>query len=666
MNLMNRLTRSRDTRLLLLAACLGLLAGVAVYMFRLAIEFFHTIFHEWLAQDLLAPVIGAGGLIVSLALAGLIVGALMDRFIGHERHHGVAGIMEAVALAGGRLRYRRMPFKALASAITLGAGASTGPEDPSVQIGANLGSWVGQRLGLGGDYTRLLVAAGAASAVAAAFKAPFAGVFFALEVVLNSAFETRSFGVIVLAAVVSSAVTQAVDPAAEIGPLFYTLGSPLEIPLFLPLGVIMALLAALFMRIVDWQHHVWHEQIHLSHPVSAALAGVIVAVVGLAFPQILGIGRETINAVLRAEVFYPLALLIGLGLLKLLMTAISVEGGFVGGIFAPALFTGTLIGSAYGRIMALFLPASLTSASQTYGIAGMAAMLAGVVRCPITAILLVFELTNDYRLILPIMLATVVCVIVVERLEPYGIYVRGLKRKGVHLPQGAEIDLLQMVTVRDVMRTPAPTISETASLTDLRDALRHYQVRTLSVVDAAGALIGVVTLSDLQRAYQPESTATDVASICSRTVITVSADERLQAAVRLLERHNIAGVPVIDPHTRALIGLFNRHSIVRAYNLALERKTSDAQAAQQARLHHLTSLEVYQFRVQADAPLAEHRIVEAALPPETVVVAVERSGHAFTPNGSTLISAGDWVTFVAPHGIGDDLQALTRSGTPSP
>ncbi len=663
MNTFNRLTRSRNTRLYVLAACLGLLSGAAVYLFRLSIELFHSIFTEFLAQEVLSPVIGVVGMVASLALGGVIVGTLMKRFIGHERHHGVAGVMESVALAGGKLRYRRMPFKALASAISLGAGASVGPEDPSVQIGANLGSWIGQRIGLGDDYTRLLVAAGAASAVAAAFKAPFAGVFFALEVVLNSAFETRSFGVIVLAAVLSSAVTQAVDPAAEIGPLFYTLGSPLEIPLYIPLGVIMALVAALFMRVIDWQHHVWHRQMHLSRPVRTALAGVIVGVVGLAFPQILGAGRETINGVLRAEVFYPLGLLVGLGLLKILMTAISVEGGFVGGIFAPALFIGTLIGTAYGRLMALILPPSLTSASQTYGIAGMAAMLAGVVRCPITAILLVFELTNDYRLILPIMLATVVCVIIVERIEPFGIYVRGLKRKGIHLPQGSEIDLLQMVSVRDVMHVPAPTIATTASLTDLRDVLRQQQVRTLSVVDAAGALVGVVTLSDLQRAYQSGSTATDVASICSRDVITVTADERLQAAVRLLERHNIAGVPVIDPHTRMMIGLFNRHSIVHAYNLALERKTSDAQAAQQARLHHLTTLEVYQFQVQVGAPLAEHRIVDSAFPPETVVVAVERAGHAFTPNGSTLISAGDWVTFVAPRGIGDALQDLTREAS---
>jgi CIC family chloride channel protein len=474
-HLYTRIIRSRSTRLYVIAVLLGLFSGAAVYVFRLAIALFTQLFNGFLADIVLSPLLGAASIIVTLALGGFIVGALMERFIGHERHHGVAGIMEAVALAGGKLRYRRLPFKALS-----------------------------------GDLA------------------------------------------------------------------------------------------------------------------------------------------------------YPLTLFIALGLIKIVVSAVSVEGGFVGGVFAPALFAGTMLGSAYGLLVNRFLPNVLNSDVPTYGIAGMAAMLAGVVRCPITAILLVFELTDDYRLILPIMLATVVCVIVVERIEPFGIYVRGLKRKGVHLPQGAEIDLLQTVRVRDVMLTPAPSITEHASLTDLRDALRRLQRRTLAVINDEGELVGVVTLSDLQRSFQPGNpTPTDVGSICTRQLITIPADERLQSAVRLLERQNIAGAPVLDPYTGALVGLFNRHSIVHAYNLALERKVSDEKAAQQVRLHHLTSLEVYQFRVQPSAPLAGRRVVEMQFPPETVVVAVDRDGRAFTPNGSTLISAGDWVTFVAPHGAGEALQQLT-------
>ncbi|MBP8059150.1 MAG: chloride channel protein, partial [Chloroflexi bacterium] len=189
--LATRLPTSDNNRLLALAVGLGLSTGAAIWLFRQAIDVVHTFFVTFLQETVLTPRIGSMAVVICLALVGAIVGSIMDGYIGQERHHGVAGIVEAVALVGGRLRYSRIPFKAVASALSLGAGASVGPEDPSVQIGANIGSWFGQRLRLAEEQMRLLVAAGAASAIAAAFKAPIAGVFFALEVVLNGAFETR-------------------------------------------------------------------------------------------------------------------------------------------------------------------------------------------------------------------------------------------------------------------------------------------------------------------------------------------------------------------------------------------------------------------------------------------------------------------------------------------
>src|SRR5689334_18208404 len=235
---MMRLRNPNSNTLLVLAIVLGLATAAAIWLFRQGIDLFNRIFTGFLANTLLSPIIGALAIVISLALAGAVVGLIMERFIGEERHHGVAGIIESVAMSGGRLRYQRIPFKAIASALSLGAGASVGPEDPSVQIGSNLGSMIGERLHLSDEQMRLLVAAGGAAAIAAAFKAPIAGVFFALEVILNGAFETRSFGVVVLAAVVSSALTQAIEPAPEMGVITYTLGSVLEIPLFIPLGIL--------------------------------------------------------------------------------------------------------------------------------------------------------------------------------------------------------------------------------------------------------------------------------------------------------------------------------------------------------------------------------------------------------------------------------------------
>ncbi len=659
---MKRLHKPNSNTLLVLAAVLGLATAGAIWLFREGIDLFHEVFTQYLAGTLLSPVIGAISIVVSLAVAGAIVGWIMQRFIGEERHHGVAGIIESVAMSGGRLRYARIPFKAVASALSLGAGASVGPEDPSVQIGSNIGSMIGQRLRLSDDQMRLLVAAGAASAIAAAFKAPIAGVFFALEVVLNGAFETRSFGVVVLSAVVSSAFTQAIEPAAEMGPFNYMLGSMLEIPLFIPLGILLGVVSALFIRAVYWQHDWWHHHIHLPRPAKTALAGAFVGIVAIFLPQIMGTSRETMSEVLSGEAHFGFILLLILGVVKLLMTSVSMAGGFVGGIFAPTLFVGTMFGSAYGQIMQA-LVGNPNGNPQVYAIAGMAAVMAGVVRCPITAIMLVFELTNDYRLILPIMLATVVCVFMAERLTPDGIYTMGLKRQGVYLPPGREVDLMQGVNVNEVMIQPAPKIIESASLLELRDALRSYKLNSLCVVDEAGQLVGIVTLSDLQRAYREDiqQDNTSVGTICSRSPATIAPSETLWTAIKMMDKHNVGRLPVIEPTTSALVGLVGRRGVMRAYAIAVERKLQDQHTAEQIRLNTLTGRQVFEFHISGSSPANGKQIADIQWPQESVVVSIQRGRKRLIPHGSTEIQAGDALTVIADPEIEPALNDLLKS-----
>ncbi len=653
-----RLHKPNSNTLLVVAVILGLATSVAVWLFQRGIEVFHRIFTEFLADTLLSPVLGALAIIATLALAGAIVGLIMDRFIGVERHHGVGGIIEAVAMSGGRLRYQRVPFKAVASALSLGAGASVGPEDPSVQIGANLGSMIGQRLHLSDDQINLLVAAGAAAAIAAAFKAPIAGVFFALEVVLNGAFETRSFGVIVLAAVVSSALMQGIEPAAEMGPFNYTLGSLLEIPLFIPLGILLGILSAFFIRFVYQQHDWWHHHVHLSRPARTALAGALVGAVAVFLPEVMGAGRETMSSVLSGEANFSFLLLLVLGGMKLMVTSVSMAGGFVGGIFAPTLFVGTMLGSAYGHIMQ-FLVGGKEGNPQVYAIAGMAAVMAGVVRSPITAIMLVFELTNDYRLILPIMLSTVVCIFMAERLAPDGIYMLGLKRQGVHLTPGREIDLMQGVSVAEVMLQPAPRIAENASLLELRDALRTYKLNSLCVVDEKGMLVGIVTLSDLQRAYRADmKETTSVGTICSRNPATIAPDEELWSAIKMMGAQDVGRLPVVDRTTCELVGLVGRRGVMRAYNIAIERKVQSQHTAEHIRLNALTGGHVFEFHIEVGSVAAEKHVSDIHWPQESVVASILRGGKQIIPHGNTVIKVGDALTIIADPELQIELNRL--------
>jgi len=657
-----RMRAAENNVLLLLSILLGLATAMGVWAFREAITFFNETFNLWLADEVLHPVVGALAIVISLALAGAIVGWLMNRFVGEERHHGVAGVIESVALGGGRLPYKKTPAKAIASALSLGAGASVGPEDPSVQIGANIGSWIGQGLHLSEEQVRVLVAAGAAGAIAAAFKAPIAGVFFAIEVILNGAFETRSFGIVVLTSVVASALTQAIEPGAELGPFNFALGSPLEIPLFVPLGILLAFVSVGFSRLVYWQHDIWRHRVHLPRPLKTALAGALVGIVAIFLPQIMGAGREVMNEVLQGTTEMSVLFVLALGLAKIIMTGVSMAGGFVGGIFAPALFVGTMLGSFYGHVL-VSLTGLTSSDAQAYAIAGMAAVMSGVVRSPITAIMLVFELTNDYRLILPIMLASVTCIFIAERFEPLGLYLLSLRKKGINLAPGREIDLMQGVLVGDAMLKPPPSITPGASLAELRDTLRRFKTTSVVVVDENQQLCGIVTLSDLQRAYQPGGDGNlHVADICTRDPATITPEDTLWTAIRLMSQRDVGRLPVVKRGSREVVGLIGRHGIVRAYNVAVQRKVQDQHTQERVRLNTLTGGHSYEFYVETDSPMIGRRIRDIQWPPESVVASIERDGRLVIPHGDTALEPDDMVVVVADPTVAEELRILFRHG----
>jgi CIC family chloride channel protein len=658
--LRRRLESSQGTGLLIVASVLGLLVAFGVRLYRLAIEFFHELLAVE-AVHALVPVLGAFAGVVVLALSGFVIGLWLDRFVGHERHHGVAAVIESVAISGGRLAYKKLPFKALASAAGLGAGASIGPEDPSVQVGANTASWFGGLLNLREESLRMLVAAGAAAGVAAAFKAPIAGVFFALEVILNQSFGAASLSAVIMCAVVSSAVTSALDPHVEMGPFNYQLGGPLELPLFLPLGLILALSGVAFVRGLYWQYDIWARFAKWPKPFRLALAGALVGVIGIFVPQILGIGREQMNAVLNGTANYGFGLLILIFVAKLFATSLSLSGGFIGGVFAPSLFAGTMVGAAYGQVVDRLFGMQAGD-PQSYAVAGMAGMMAGVLRAPITSIMMVFELTNDYRLILPIMLTTIVCVAVAERFEPHSIYSLGLARAGLRLQPGREIDMMQAVTVAEAMLTPAPSISEEASLIELRDALRARHTNSLAVMDAEGLLVGVVTLSDLQRAYAlPDAAAKTVGEIASRDLAVVHPEDYLWTAIRLMSARDVGRLPVVKRGTREIVGFIGRHGVIRAYNIATARKMQDQHTAEQVRLGHLTGGHVFEMPVMERAPVTEKAIKDIKWPAESVIASVTRNGRLLVPHGSTVLHAGDKLSIVAAPDVETELRDLTGS-----
>jgi CIC family chloride channel protein len=629
----------------------GLLGGAGVWLFKRLIDLVHlVVFGD--AGTLLSK---AGMWTVALlpVLGGLVTGLILHFFVGEERHHGVAGIIESVALAGGRLRYWRLPSKAIAAAVSIGSGASVGPEDPSVQIGASLGSMFGKWFRLSDERVRALVAAGSAAGISAAFNAPIAGVFFALEIVLGE-ISGNAFGVVVLASVVSAVVTQAISgPQPAFRVPAYIFNSAVELPLYLGLGLLAGPVAAAYIRILYWVSDIFHAQ-PVPRWLKPAIAGLMLGIVGIALPQVFGVGYETIEKIL-AGASQGIWLLFALMIAKLILTSVSIGGGFAGGVFAPALFIGATLGAAYGFVCARFFP-TLSIEPPAFAMVGMAAVLAGSVHAPLTAILLLFEMTNDYRIILPLMFAVAVCLPISERLQRDSIYILGLTRKGIRIERGRDAELLDSLRVEEIMQVDFPTLHESDSLTTAFDLLMRLRSHGLPVLNDFGDLVGVLTLQDIDNAQGGNGQVKTVGEVCSRHLLVAYPDESLGAALRRMSVRDVGRMPVVArDNPRHLVGILRRSHMIRAYNIALTRRATLRHRAHQVRLGVISEAQVEEIPVESGAYCIDKRVKEISWPKDCVIATVRRGRQVLIPHGDTILQSGDVLAVVAE---GDALQVV--------
>ncbi len=620
---------------------LGLATGIGVWLFKEMILLSHNLFLEKLGG--LLETYGTWTIALIPILGGLIVGLIQFYFIGVERYHGVAGIIESVALSGGRLRYWRIPAKAIASAVSIGAGASVGPEDPSVQIGSNLGSMLGSLLRMSEERVRTLVAAGAAAGVASAFNAPIAGVFFAVEIILGE-IGTNSLGIVVLSSVIASVFTQAVagtQPAFSVPA--YAFNSPWELILYFILGLLAGPLSALYVKFLYWFQDFFHN-LNMPRWGKPAIAGALVGIVGIFLPEIFGEGYHVIGDVLsgRSEIIW---LLFALMLAKLVMTPVSIGGGFAGGVFAPSLFIGAMLGGGVGMIAQSLFP-NLNIVPAAFAMVGMAAMLAGAVHAPLTAILLLFEMTRDYRIILPLMFAVVISLLISRYIESDSVYMLGLARKGIRVERGRDLEVLERITVEEVMTKSPPTLREDMTVKEAMDYMLKNRVHGVPVLTRKGELDGIVTLHDIQDSENNEDEK--VGEICARDLLVTFPDETIGSALRRMSIRDIGRMPVVSREKpKRLVGLLRRSDAVRAYDLALKKHASLRHRAQQARLGTFSGVDVQELVIQATAACDGQAVRDVAWPRDCVIASVRRGSSLFIPRGETILNAGDVLVFVA-------------------
>ncbi len=642
--LIDRLRLPRESATVLGAVVVGLGSSAGVLLFKQIIRWVHRGMFDNLGG--LVAHWGIWGVVLIPTLGGLIVGLIQQFLLPEERLHGVASIMEAVALAGGRLRYRLTPLKALTSAISIGAGASVGPEDPSVQIGASLGSMLGQKFHLSEDRTRVMVATGAAAGIATAFNAPIAGVFFAVELILGE-YATSSFGMVVLGAVLGSTLTRAVvgpTPAFPIPPYGYH--GPVELPFYLLLGILAAPVALTYIKALYLAHDFFHRR-PIPKWLRPVLVGALVGLVGAFLPQVFGDSYEAVAEILHGEEMIP-ALLLLLLVLKIILTALSLGAGFVGGVFAPSLFLGAALGGAYGTIIAHMFP-NLTIVPSAFALVGMAAVLAGAVHAPVTAIMLLFEMTNDYRIILPLMFAVVVSMLISQAVNEHSVYTLSLFRKGIRLERGRMVDVLESLQVKDVMEPMPVTIQYNMPLRMVSAMLEQARAHGLPVMDEQGHLMGVITVQDIHRAIEQDAANLDrpVCDFCTRRLVVTYPDETVQQALQRMIAHDIGRLPVVSRGDRMqLLGWLSRAAIIHAYELALVQQASRRHRVGQVRLSAMSGAEVVELEVQPGSPLDGVTIAEAPWPKDSLVASVQRGGRLLIPHGNTRLRAGDHLAVV--------------------
>ncbi|MEN8231107.1 MAG: chloride channel protein [Thermodesulfobacteriota bacterium] len=659
--------------LLIMAVVVGVATGLAAVLFIRLIAFIQIFFYG--GGEKILPALGRIWIIVVPVIGGLLVGPIIAKFAVEAKGHGVPEVMQALILRGGRIRPRVALAKVIASALCIGTGGSAGREGPIVQVGSALGSSVGQWLHLSDERIKNLVACGAAAGIAATFNAPIAGVVFAIEVLLSE-IQVTVFGNVVVSAVAASIVSQIFlgdRPAFEIPG--YVMHSPWEILLYVFLGLLAALVGILFIRMLYYTEDVFDRlaiPLWLKPAVGSLLLGLLAfcypyvgtisyisvddMTLGLPivenYPHIFGSGFIFLEEVLQGRA--PFFLLFLLILLKPLATSFTLGSGNSGGVFAPSLFTGAMLGGSFGYL-AMHLFPNLNIEIGAYALVGMAAVFSAAARAPLTSMLIVFEMSNDYRLILPLMTAGMIASTFAQWLHSDSIYSLKLTKRGIRFEQGRDMDIMQTVQVEEVMNKEPITIQREQSVADLFAAFQETHLGGFPVMNNETELYGMVTMQDMERTihemertlHRKEVNLKDlkVWDVATPDPVTVFPDEPIWSAIKKMTPRDLARLPVVSRNNpKQFIGVISRSDIVRAYNVGLMRKQKDQLVHDRSTLRKVTGLEFIEIKVEANCLGTGKRLADISLPQNTNIVSILRYGSVLVPDGNTKILPGDIIT----------------------
>ena len=609
-------------------------------------------------------------------LGGFVVGGLRVLSGSQSHDSGVTATMRAIAIHAGHIPVLRTLVKGLGTVVSIGTGAAGGREGPMVLLGSMVGSTCGRWLALDEERSRSLIAAGAASGIAASFNAPIGGMLFAMEVIIGG-FKVRSLQVVVIAAVLSSVISRQLLGGELIYAVErdYVLEDPRELLLYAALGVLAVLVARTSMATEEAMKRRFTSS-PLPDWTQPAIGGLMVGVLALGLPEVLGtghdnpplpllspaVGTDPVRSFIEggpgtglAAAGFLLVLMVG----KILAANSSIASGHPVGELAPTLFIGASLGGALGHVATVVLPGTGIEPGA-YALVGMAAAFGASGKAPLTGILIVFELTSDYGLVLPLMLATGLATFLADRLWEGSIYTRQLRRDGVVYAEPDDIDVMQTVSVGEVMTTDPDTVTADLPVVDLAERFVATGHHGYPVVDAHGRLAGIVTRSDVDaRLGDADPGDLTVGDIATTTVSTVTPDDPVFRAVRRMAALNVGRIPVVAADDRGkLVGLIRRSDLVQAYQRAITRSMGVQQRKDRSRLRELADTRFAEV-VVAPASLADGRQIQHIEWPErTLVTGIRRGGESLTPSGTTRLHAGDEVVFLTGSESIEDVRVI--------
>ncbi len=554
-----------------LAAGIGLLAGlIAFFLYKLIGLFTNIFFYHRFAAEFLSPRHNQLGLwvIPIPVIGGIIVGFMAKYGTSKIKGHGIPEAMEAVMVNRSRIEPRVAILKPISAAIAIGTGGPFGAEGPIIQTGGAVGSLIGQAFHTTASERKVLLACGAAAGMSATFNTPIAGVILAIELLLFE-FKARSFIPLVIASTLATAVHMqllGVGPMFKVTPMDF--GIPHALPFYLLLGLLCGFAAVGFSKLLYWTEDQF-EKLPIDELWWPAIGALGLGIIGYFVPRVLGVGYDTIGDILNANLAWKLLLVVMVA--KAAALVISLGSGTSGGLLAPMFMSSAAMGGVFAMGVDRILPAANLSAGA-FALVAMGAVFGAASRATFSFIIFAFEITRDYNSVLPLMLVSVIADGIAMWLMPRAsIMTEKLARRGLHIHQEYETDVLQQVRVSETMEQDVPKIPASMKVGELADMIARRDPSVsrhqgMLVLDADGKLAGVITRGDVLRALETDpSGVSTVLEAGTRDVVVTYPDETLHEASAKMLRNNIGRLPVVDRQdARKVVGYLGRPGIMAA------------------------------------------------------------------------------------------------------